>query len=134
MLTDTGPLVAILNKTDPDYKRCRDFAAELSKPLITTWPVLAEAMHLLYNYDGWRGQRHLLDMILDGDLIPRPLELMHVDRIRILMDKYHDAPMDFADASLVALAESLNINRIFTLDNDFRIYRLHNAHPFEVVP
>ena len=32
--------------------------------------------------------------------------------------------MDFADASLVAVADAENINTIFTLDKDFKVYRI----------
>lgn len=40
-----------------------------------------------------------------------------------LMEQYHDTPMDLADASLVATAETLNLTRIFTMDSDFYVYR-----------
>jgi predicted nucleic acid-binding protein len=39
------------------------------------------------------------------------------------METYAEVPMDFADASLVALAEALHDFRIVTFDNDFRVYR-----------
>jgi len=55
-------------------------------------------------------------------------------RMRDLMQKYQNVPMDLADASLVALAESVSQQRIFTLDNDFRIYRQRDGKWFEVVP
>jgi len=50
------------------------------------------------------------------------------------MEKYSDIPMDLADASLVAAAESLGLRRVFTLDSDFRVYRIGGSTPFEVVP
>jgi len=41
-------------------------------------------------------------------------------------------PMDFADASLVVLAEDLREGRILTNDRrDFSIYRWNNTKPFE---
>lgn len=55
-------------------------------------------------------------------------------RARELMERYHDTPMDLADASLVATAESLAISRIFTLDSDFLVYRLPGNRTFEVIP
>jgi len=55
-----------------------------------------------------------------------------------LMDLYRDHPMDLADASLVAAAESLGTRKIFTVDRkDFETYRVRRGHrhyPFEVVP
>jgi hypothetical protein len=45
--------------------------------------------------------------------------------------------MDLADASLVALAETERLNRIFTIDrNDFATYRIKRGHrhcEFEIV-
>lgn len=51
-----------------------------------------------------------------------------------LMEKYQDIPMDLADASLVAVAESQKIKRIFTLDSDFYVDRLYDKEAFEVIP
>ena len=50
------------------------------------------------------------------------------------MHRYADRPMDLADATLVALAEERAITRIFTLDDDFHIYRLKGRRRFDVVP
>ncbi len=48
------------------------------------------------------------------------------------MEKYADLPMDFADASLVVLAEHLGHGRILSVDRrDFNTYRWKNTHPFE---
>ena len=52
----------------------------------------------------------------------------------VLMDKYNDRPMDLAAASLVAAAERLGSQRIFTLDSDFHIYRLADGSALECIP
>ena len=49
-----------------------------------------------------------------------------------LMSKYHDIPMDLADASLVAVVESRNFRTLFTLDSDFFIYRLRDGSAITV--
>lgn len=56
------------------------------------------------------------------------------ERMQALMEQYKDTPMDLADASLVALAEVLAVRRIFTLDSDFHVYRIHGKDAFEVFP
>lgn len=53
--------------------------------------------------------------------------------MQTLMEKYKDTPMDLADASLVAAAESLGLTRIFTVDSDFYVYRLADGTALEVV-
>lgn len=50
------------------------------------------------------------------------------------MSQYADRPMDLADATLVAVAEARNETRIFTLDEDFRFYRLKGRKAFELIP
>ncbi len=54
--------------------------------------------------------------------------------VKELMGKYHDIPMDLADASLVVAAESRNLYRVFTTDGDLYIYRLKDGRAFEVIP
>ena len=54
--------------------------------------------------------------------------------MRALMEKYVDRPMDLADASLVAAAETQRLHRVFTLDSDFRVYRINGTTAFDVVP
>jgi len=133
-LIDAGPLVAVLNRNDDYYGECVRLFRSLGKPFYTTLPVLGEAMYLLGKRMGWSSQEGLWKLILHGDLIleyPSPAELV---RMSELMSKYSDRPMDFADASLVALAERLSVDRVFTVDRrDFSTYRLHGKKPFTVI-
>lgn len=46
-----------------------------------------------------------------------------VKRIEQLSKKYSDTPMDFADACIVRMAEIYPTSKVFTIDDDFRIYR-----------
>jgi len=50
------------------------------------------------------------------------------------MEKYADLPMDFADATLVSLAEELNTDLVFTVDKDFSVYRIRGRKNFRIVP
>ncbi|MEM8568880.1 MAG: hypothetical protein AAGF85_20645 [Bacteroidota bacterium] len=47
----------------------------------------------------------------------------HLFRMTALTEKFSDVPMDLADASLVAIAETLKILEIATIDSDFYVYR-----------
>ena len=53
MLTDTGPLVALVDKRDAHYKDGSDFFKRLRVPMVTTWPCLTEAVYLLRSVGGW---------------------------------------------------------------------------------
>ncbi len=54
--------------------------------------------------------------------------------MQTLMELYKDVPMDLADASLVAIAETSGWKRVFTLDSDFYVYRISGKEGFEVIP
>ncbi|HWF60577.1 MAG TPA: PIN domain-containing protein [Nitrospira sp.] len=122
VLVDTGPLIALIHADDQHHGRCVAAFQELTEPLGTVWPVLTEAMYLL-NFS-WKAQDALWEMLDRGVIRVLPLADEDVSRMRVLMKKYKDLPMDLADAALVAVAEREKIRRIFTLDRrDFEVYR-----------
>lgn len=133
-LTDAGPLVALIDADEPDHQRCRETLAQLSLPLVTTWPAFTEAMYLLGRAAGWHGQEPLWRMVLREDLVVAQPSAAANKRSARLMERYADRPMDLADASLVTLAEERRLKRIFTLDADFHIYRPNGRQTFEIVP
>ena len=133
-LTDAGPLVALVNRNDPNHARCLVASARLPKgPLLTTWPCYTEAMYLCYRAGGYPAQAALWGLRAAGRLTFHDLTPAEADRMAVLMDKYRDTPMDVADASLVATAESLSLGRVFTVDSDFYVYRLADGSALEVV-
>lgn len=134
ILTDAGPLVAVINRNDQHHDRCVKALSGLEFPLVTTWPALTEAMYFLGEHIGWTAQEKLWRLLMRGDLTLVSLEETALARMRALMEKYQDSPMDLADASLVAAAETLKQRRIFTLDSDFRVYRLNDRTAFDLVP
>lgn len=133
-LTDAGPLVALIDADEQDHARCREALAHVRLPLLTTWPAFTEAMYLVGRAGGWVGQQALWRLLHRNDLVVAPLSPRAVARTARLMGKYSDRPMDLADATLVALAEDRDLTRIFTLDGDFSIYRLHGRRRFEILP
>ena len=67
-------------------------------------------------------------------ILVKVFDLNYVDcaRAASLVLKYRDLPMDFADASLVILAEHLGHGRILSSDRrDFEAFRFKNSHSFE---
>lgn len=134
ILTDAGPLVALIDERDRQHVRCVTAAARLRGPMICPWPALTEAMYVLGNRGGWGAQEKLWILIFRGSIETAALTRAQLERARALMQKYRDLPMDFADAALVAVAEHLNRRRIFTLDADFRVYRYRDRQAFELIP
>jgi uncharacterized protein len=134
MLTDAGPLIALIDADEPDHERCREALETIRLPMLTTWPAFTEAMYLLARAGGIHGQNALWRLTLRGDLEIASPPPPTIQRTAALMEKYADRPMDLADASLVALAEERDLTRIFTLDADFHTYRLKGRRRFEVIP
>ncbi len=132
---DTGPLIALVDATDSHHGRCVAALGRLpSSSLVTTWPCWAEAMHLVLRGGGFAAQDSLWQFVADGDVTLHQPTASDWVRMRELMRKYQDTPMDLADASLVVAAEQLGIRRIFTLDSHFAIYRIRGSQAFEVLP
>ena len=132
VLVDAGALVAFLDEDDAEHTRSLEAFKRVRDPLATVWPALTEAMHLLA--DTPRGSDALCDMVFDGALRLLPLESSEMARIKQLMQKYRDLPMDFADAALVRAAERDGLTRIVTFDSHFSVYRLPRRTMFTVLP
>jgi hypothetical protein len=134
IITDAGPLIAILDRDDKDHTACVGALKNVTGPLLSTWPAFTEAMYLLGDRAGWEAQQLLWRLVLRSDLVLATLDDATLRRSHDLMKKYSTVPMDLADATLVALAEQLGATRMFTLDGDFRIYRLKGRKAFEILP
>lgn len=133
VLVDAGPLVALLNRGDARHDECVNAMRGLSDPLVTVWPAFTEAMYLLGR--SWRAQEALWSRLETGALTLAPLDAGDATRMRALMEKYRDLPMDFADAALVHVAERDDVTRIFTLDRrHFTVYRPGRRRRFAIVP
>lgn len=133
-LTDAGPLIALIDADETDHERCRATLSELRLPLLSTWAAFTEAMYLLGQAGGRPGQEALWRLVLRNDLLLATLSAAATQRAAELMARYADRPMDLADATLLALAEERDLKLIFTLDDDFHIYRRNDRQHFEVVP
>ncbi|MCC6357462.1 MAG: PIN domain-containing protein [Phycisphaerales bacterium] len=137
-LVDAGPLIALVDTDDASHCACAKFAEACVPPLLTTFPAFTEAMYLLGRRapsgQRWRWQQRLWALVDSGALTVHARDVDLLDRVQALMMKYQDLPMDLADASLVALAESIDQPRIFTLDRHFRIYKFRGRRGFDVVP
>ena len=132
VLVDASALVAFLDRDDGAHDRCVNALKHLHDPLVTVWPALAEAMHLLA--DTPRAVDALCDMVEDDALGLVALDRADIPRMKDLMRKYSDLPMDFADAALVRAAEREAFSRILTFDAHFLVYRLPDRGRFTVLP
>ena len=135
ILVDTGPLVALFDPSDGDHGRCVEVLERIKEPIATTVPVLTEAFHLLGPASV--GSSRLMEFVADEGLQVTFLNDRGIQRSFELMAQYSNVPMDLADASLVTVAERLNLRKVFTIDrNEFATYRIkrgHGHYAFEVI-
>ena len=132
-LLDTGPLVAYLDSRDSSHEAVAARLDAFTGGLATTNAVITEAMHFVSETRG--GPRLLADLVRTSGMgvfdLCRPPEL---DAAAALMEKYADTPMDFADATLVLLAEALGQHEILTLDRrGFSAFRMRRGRSFRLV-
>ena len=122
IIVDTGPLVALFHARDKHHEAAKAVLESNPAALISTWPVITEACHFL----GQVGRHALLTFVRRGALRLEALSVEDVPQLDELLARYER--MDFADATLVLIAEKTGITEIFTIDRrDFEVYRTRSG-------
>ncbi|MBI2999994.1 MAG: PIN domain-containing protein [Deltaproteobacteria bacterium] len=133
LLLDTGAFVALVDRSETAHDDCVAALERWVGPVVTTEAVLTETLYLVG--PAWKGQKVALEFILRGAFQLVPSSRASLRRVAALMEKYRNVPMDFADATLVALGEELETDWVFTLDRrGFSTYRLHRRQAFQIIP
>ncbi len=133
LLLDTGAFVALVDRSERRHADCVAVLDRWSGAIVTTEAVLTETLYLLG--PNWSSQKVGLEFVLRGAFLLVPPSQASLKRVSILMEKYRNVPMDYADATLVALGEELGTDLVFTLDRrGFSTYRLNQRKPFQLIP
>ena len=130
-LLDTGPWVALIDRSEDRHAECVRWLRDFSGRLFSTEAVLTEVLYLLnFSIDG---QCAALDFVLESVVEIVASNAESLKRVKSLMRKYADLPMDFVDATLVCLAIDTGIRNIVTFDKtDFSIYGLPGKKRFKL--
>ena len=131
-ILDTGPWVALIDRSESKHDICVQWLKNFSGRLYSTEAVLTEVLYLL-NFST-KAQTIAIDFVLKSvvEIIPSSIESLR--KVKNLIKKYSDLPMDYADATIVCLAMDTGIHDIITFDQkDFSIYRVKNK-PFVISP
>ncbi len=134
-LIDTSFLFALANRADRSHTTCVQVARNLTEQLIIPVTVLPEAAYLMDSRLGHHVMRQFVRQVFQAGWlveIPTPDDL---SRAVDLLDEYADARLDFVDATIVALAERLNVRRVLTLDRrHFQMIRPRHCEGFQLLP
>jgi len=132
-LVDTGAILAFLDRDDRWHQACADAFSNIPFPLLTSQAVLTELFHFV------GGRHHRVEtawnFVRSGALTLGAIRDDDLPSLARLMHRYHDRPMDFADATLVHLAERESLTTILTVDvSDFQTYRIDGRRRFRILP
>lgn len=126
-------MLALLDRDDRWHRPCVEVFSAFRLPLLTSAAVLTELFHLV-------GDNHHEMNAAWRFLSSGAVKMLAIDdddrtTLQDLMKKYHDRPMDFADATLVQLARRESLTTIFTIDHsDFETYRIEARRKFRILP
>lgn len=122
ILVDTGPIVAFLNRRDRFHDWAKRSLSHVEPPLLSCEAVVSEACFLLRRVPS--GPEKVLELVTRG-LIDTSFRLREeAGAIEVMMNRYADLPVSFADACLLRMAETNPESRVMTCDHHFMIYRI----------
>lgn len=133
-LVDTGAVAALVNRLDPYHQLAQEWFRDFRGRLLTTEAVVTEVAYVLAGTPAY--QRAALIWFERA----RAAKLLDVERtadyevVLQIMERYADLPCDFADATLIELAERTGVTAIATIDQrDFSVYRLRGGKRFRIL-
>jgi predicted nucleic acid-binding protein len=131
-ILDTGPWVALIDRSKATHDRCVKWFKQYTGKMYSTEAVLTEVLYLLnFAVDA---QTAAMDFVLESVVELIPVGIESLNRVKSVMLKYADVPMDYADATIVCLAMETGIRNVITLDKkDFSIYKI-KKQPFVIMP
>lgn len=132
-IIDTGPWVALIDRSESRHAECVRWLKNFSGSLYSTEAVLTEVLYIL-NFS-MTAQGAALDFVLKSVVEIVPSNIDSLKKTKSLMKKYADLPMDFADATIVVLAAETGIRHVVTFDKkNFSIYKLPKKKSFTIAP
>jgi len=127
-IADTGFLVAFANRADQHHDWAVGVAGQLTEPLLTCEPVLAEAAFHLQNV------ALVLSMVREGLVALRFDCNDHLPQLEALAARYADRHPDLADLCVVRMSELFPRHSVITVDReDFRVYRRNKREAIPLI-
>ncbi|GAA1537097.1 type II toxin-antitoxin system VapC family toxin [Nocardioides humi] len=138
ILCDTGPLVAAAVRHDPDHHACVELLTGLRlarRQLLVPATVVAEVGYMLDSFGSSRLEARFLASLAAGDFDPVDVTTDDYARMAELVEQYDDLRIGTTDASVIALAERLDITEVATLDRrHFTAVRPQHVEALTLLP
>jgi predicted nucleic acid-binding protein len=133
VLIDSSAILAIIGRSDQWHGAFAATLEQLRLPLMTSEAVLTELFHLVRAFHP--RLRPTCNFVRSVAVLLASIDHSELPALELLMSRYSDLPMDFADATLVHLANMERISTVFTTDNRrFQTYRMNGGLRFRVIP
>jgi predicted nucleic acid-binding protein len=128
-------LVAVLNADDKHHDACRSLLESEPGPLIVPAPILTEVCYLAASRLGPQAEAAFLESLASGELHLEATTTGDLARMAELVRTYADFPLGAADASVIAVAERLDVTQVATIDHrHFRVVRPRHCDAFDLLP
>ncbi len=135
VIVDTSFLVSLTTVKERHHTACVQVAQRLTSRLIVPITVLPETTHLIAKRLSHGAMRAFVGKMKSPQWHLENITADDVKRAKEVLDIYHDAELDFADSTIVAIAERMNIDTILTLDRrDFYMIRPLHTDYFTILP
>lgn len=135
MVVDAGPLYAYIDRDDRHHQECLSLLTDYPGPLLVPILVVTEVAYFLETRLSAASAVRFLGDIASRGFIPAEVAEQDWLRIAELVWRYRDMELGTVDASVVALAERLNIQAVATLDRrHFAALRPAHAPAFDLLP
>jgi len=133
-LVDSGALVALINRADRHHPQAVAWFRSFRGQMLTTEAVVTETAYVLAaSPEHQQAALTWVQRARDARLLQLFAVEDHAALARI-MAKYADLPCDYADATLIALAEKSGVLQIATIDQqDFSLYRVRGRRRFRIL-
>lgn len=133
-LVDTGAIVALVNRGDRHHVAAARWFLHFRGQLLTTEAVVTEAAYVLAASPphqqaalGWVQRARATSLL-------RIEAVSDHEAVARVLARYATLPCDYADATLIALAEQTGVSAIATIDQrDFSIYRIKGRRRFRIL-
>jgi predicted nucleic acid-binding protein len=134
-LIDSSFFIALINPREMAHEACVEIALDKGLHKVVVTSTIPETCYMLHRWLGHSVMRTFVKNLQNPQWQIEQIQIQDLARASDLLHQYADLRLDLVDASLVAIAERLNIDTILSLDQrDFRVIRpLHTDH-FTILP